>query len=101
MAFVGLVFEANPGAPKDGFVVRNAVVGEPLLPTVVTGINPVLVGQIVRLELPVESALDRRDAFRTGHWRKAGFEKLIFFQAFPPAAAATNGDVGIPAAQVA
>src|SRR3954451_799303 len=101
MAFVGLVLEADAGAPENRFVGGNAVVGEPLLPPVVARVDAVLTGKVAGLERPAELALDRGNALRAGHWREGRFEQPVFLHSLPTAAAAADRDVGIAAAQVA
>src|SRR5205085_291471 len=94
MPDVRLVLEPDASATQDGFVRRNAIVGEPLLPPVVAGIDADLLRYIVRLDRTAEVAFDGGDTIRACHRREVGFEELMFLKPLPPAISAANRDIG-------
>src|SRR5689334_5042316 len=99
MTFVGLAIEPYPGPPEHPVLGRHAVVGKPLHPPIVAGVDQMLAGKVAWFELASKLRFDLGNAFRARHRREARLEQLVMLEPFPVAAAGADRDVGLTGAQ--
>src|SRR5262249_26069285 len=101
MPLIGLVLEADAGLAKRRIIGWHALVGGPLLPPVVAGVDPVLRRDVVRSEPAPKLPLHNSDALRARHRREARFEQPVVLHSLPVPAPGADRDVGVAGAKVA